>query len=323
MEMPQLQEYHPVYAVVMAIVRGDSEALKRALDDDTIENNDGAGLIHARVAPKGLNWTPLFFACFAGRTDMVQQLLERGAQPNLMAARQDTPLHLAVEGQHMDVAKLLLQYGADPLAKNDNDVSPFALILIMSRQRLSSAHRLQWTRLFLSVAHVHPNSECRNGMNFLHQACALGYTELTRELVERAGADICARESQYQYTPLMLAVANRHDDIVEYLIQEYCRQLWTQHGDQALHILFVQHVEYVEDCSDGQDFVASLPIGKLKIEQFYSICDNLIRTTPICVRQRNPQGSLPLTMACQTNAPHTIIDLLLCHYPAALLFECA
>ena len=315
----QLQEYnHPAYRVVLAIVRDDHVALVRALHDGA--NDDD--IVNARVAPKGLNWTPLFFACFAGRTDMVQQLLQRGSQPNLVATRQDTPLHLAVEGQHMDVAKLLLQWGADPVAKNGDGVSPFGLILIMNRNRLSAEHRLQWARLFLHVARVDPNAECRHGMNFLHQACALGYSNLTRELVEQAGGDICAPEARYQYTPLMLALANRHDDIVDYLIHIYCQRLRAQYRDQALHTLLVQHVEYVEDGS-GHDFVASLPIGSVNVEQFYSICANLIQTTPSCVRQRNPQGVLPLTVACQTNAPHAIIDLLLCHYPDALLFECA
>ena len=313
MEVAELQQYHQAYLLVMAIDRGDLPAFQRAL-------NRGA-CINARVAPKGLNWTPLFFACFAGSTAMVHQLLQHGAQPNLAAARKDTPLHLAVEGQCFEVAELLLQCGADPLAKNADGVSPFGLILIMSSKRLSPDNRLRWARLFLK-AKVDPNAECREGMNFLHQSCALGYADLTEELVRVGGADIRATEARYQFTPLMCALANLHNDIVEYIIQEYCRQLSQQHGDQALHALLAEQVEYVENGSE-HGLVASLPIGMLNDEHLYSICYNLIKTAPFCIRRRNPQGSLPLAVACQTNAPLTIIDLLLCHYPDALLFECA
>jgi ankyrin repeat protein len=60
--------------------------------------------------------TPIFIAAHDGNYDIARMLLELGADPNICSSLSDniwhTPLSLAREKGHMEVAELLQQYGA-------------------------------------------------------------------------------------------------------------------------------------------------------------------------------------------------------------------
>lgn len=61
-------------------------------------------------------WTPLHFAAMHGSLDVARLLLERGADVNSNTFR-ETPLHCALERHHLDVARLLLGKGANTNAE--------------------------------------------------------------------------------------------------------------------------------------------------------------------------------------------------------------
>ncbi len=75
-------------------------------------------------APDG--FTALGLASFFGHPDVVDLLLERGADPNI--ASQNTlhvmPLHSAVAARHVDIARELLSEGAEPNAKQQDGFTP-------------------------------------------------------------------------------------------------------------------------------------------------------------------------------------------------------
>ena len=58
-------------------------------------------------------WTPLHLACQWGHTDIALLLLDRGADINITAIYGHTPLHWACRNGHTDVALLLLGRRAD------------------------------------------------------------------------------------------------------------------------------------------------------------------------------------------------------------------
>ena len=58
--------------------------------------------------------TPLHIAALWGDVEIVEVLLERGADPNVKDDNGQTPLHIAAQEGHVDVVRVLLERGADP-----------------------------------------------------------------------------------------------------------------------------------------------------------------------------------------------------------------
>ncbi|MDU8946447.1 ankyrin repeat domain-containing protein [Ovoidimarina sediminis] len=93
-----------------AVKEGDPEAVIQVLEADSHD-------------PKTLS-RPLFFAAQRGYADVVEVLLEHGANPNT-SFTYGSPLHAAARANDTSVLALLLKSGADPdLAAGDFDQSP-------------------------------------------------------------------------------------------------------------------------------------------------------------------------------------------------------
>jgi ankyrin repeat protein len=71
-------------------------------------------------------FTALHLAAFFGRLRPVQELLDRGADPNAWAtgSLRVQPLHSAVSAGHEAVARLLVEHGADPDQPQDGGYTP-------------------------------------------------------------------------------------------------------------------------------------------------------------------------------------------------------
>jgi len=100
-----------------AAVKGDvatvRSLLERGADPNTVDN---AG------------WGPLHEVSITGRADIVELLLDAGANPCLHATTENlTPLHDAVTNGHLEVMRLLVSRGADINAKNLLGDTPLSL----------------------------------------------------------------------------------------------------------------------------------------------------------------------------------------------------
>jgi len=71
-------------------------------------------------------FTPLGLAAYFGYLDVVKLLLARGAQVNLHSrnAQKVAALHSAVSAQHGDIINLLIEHGANVNAKQEQDITP-------------------------------------------------------------------------------------------------------------------------------------------------------------------------------------------------------
>lgn len=86
---------------------GATDRLSKAIDAEV-------GILSERYSADRA--TPLYNAVIAGREDTVRLLLQRGADANAGADLGRTPLHVA---QSASIARLLLDAGADPAARDD------------------------------------------------------------------------------------------------------------------------------------------------------------------------------------------------------------
>ena len=69
---------------------------------------------------------PLGLACFFGQAQVAAMLLDRGARVNSVSRNRlrVMPLHSAVARQDVKIARLLLEHGADPNARQADDFTP-------------------------------------------------------------------------------------------------------------------------------------------------------------------------------------------------------
>lgn len=70
---------------------------------------------------------PLYIPAAGGRYDEVKQLLERGAHPSMRTSSQWTALHWAVNYGYENVVELLLEHGADVNAVSDTGKRPLMM----------------------------------------------------------------------------------------------------------------------------------------------------------------------------------------------------
>lgn len=109
------------YSMTVACLLGDIRRVKELLsrDRNSVSDQDTCG------------YSPLFSAACHGNTEIVQLLLDHGADPN--APERNAPrghaLYEAVAGNHLDTAKLLLDHGADPNAQVESSGNPLTQAL--------------------------------------------------------------------------------------------------------------------------------------------------------------------------------------------------
>jgi cytochrome c len=143
---------------------------------DLVKNGDAAAVTSALDKGAAINEidgvTALYIACEAGNVELAKLLIDRGADVNLPVSWQRTPLFAANKGGYADIVKLLLSNGADPnqLAKSQTP---------------------------------------------LHVAAENGCLQCVIHLVD-AGADVNALTSNGS-PPIHLAKLRGHDDVVAYL----------------------------------------------------------------------------------------------------------
>jgi ankyrin repeat protein len=172
--------------------------------------------------------TPLHVAASAGHTAVVRVLLERGAKIDATGAGYTTPLERAVERQHIDTVKFLLEKNA--MAGSD----------VQSGSLLSSACDNPEIMKLLLAHHPSPKAideglrtaAVRNAKVVelllaqgaradVYTACILGQLPRVAELVAADPSLVDAPQSDYpRERPLVLAARNGRMKVVELLLDK-------------------------------------------------------------------------------------------------------
>ena len=153
--------------------------------------------------------TPLHYATFCGVRSIVE-VLTIGPQ-NVNSRNFDnelTPLHLASQQGHLDIARFLVEHRANLAAQDQFGSTPLHLA--------SQSGHLDLTR-FLVEHGANMSAQDQGGWTPLHQASFRGHLDLAQFLVGY-GANASA-QNQRGSTPLHLASQSGHLDIARFLVE--------------------------------------------------------------------------------------------------------
>jgi len=176
-----------------AVATGDLARVKRLAIDCGVDPN-------VREDDKGA--TPLHVAAEYGYSEIVEVLLEHGADPNIRDKYGETPLHVAAAFGNSKVVEVLLEHGADPNARDDYGATP-----------LHYAAAFDYPKIVKSL----PKDLSDYDATPLQGAVEFNYPEVAKLLLEH-GANPNIQENKYGYTPLHYAASRCHVDVARVLL---------------------------------------------------------------------------------------------------------
>ena len=178
----------------MAAGMGSEELVGALMEQGNVNTTDKHG------------WTPLHIALQYRHAEIVEILLEAGAQAGFQTPVGRTPLHVALEHCDVTSAKLLLRYGS---YKDSADESGMTALHLAARDGYKD--------IVLSLVDQGSdvNAQDKSGKTPLHRAAKEGKTEMVSLLVQR-GSDVTLTDKK-GHTALQLAEKKSFPDTVEAL----------------------------------------------------------------------------------------------------------
>ena len=153
--------------------------------------------------------TPLHYATFCGLRDVVEVLAIGTHGVNSQDFDDElTPLHLASREGHLDIARFLVEHGANLAAQDKHGSTPL--------HDTSCNGRLDLARFFVEHG-ANVAAQDQHGSTPLHQASGRGHLDRARFLIEH-GANVVA-EDQNGSTPLYEASAKGDLNLLRLLIE--------------------------------------------------------------------------------------------------------
>jgi ankyrin repeat protein len=190
-------------------VRGRGGDILRAAAAGSVEAVNGAIDQGASVDTAVPLWTPLIAAAFYGRKEIIDLLLEKGADINRSEERMGAaPLVSAIVAGEPEIASYLIDLGAD-VNHQTNDGSS-ALLFAAAQGYSGLASKLIEKGAVIDTGTAH-------GETPLMFASDCGSVETLRILAS-AGADLNA-ETNSGETPLMFAAARGHSEAALWLLE--------------------------------------------------------------------------------------------------------
>jgi ankyrin repeat protein/L-ascorbate metabolism protein UlaG (beta-lactamase superfamily) len=158
--------------------------------------------------------TALHMACWQGKEKLFRTLIKKGVGVDGRARGGITPLLLATMVGNLDAVKVLLENKADVTITDQSGLFPLLQAAKDGRKEIA---------LRLLAAGANAKAVMGDtGLTALHMACALGYGDIARALLDK-GADVNAKD-KWEHTPIGLANRYGHRNLAELLLS---------HGAQA------------------------------------------------------------------------------------------
>jgi ankyrin repeat protein len=246
----------------------------------------------------------LIDAAKANNLPEVSRLLSVGAHVNAKDYYGDTPLHWASVRGHVQVVVELLEHGADIEAKNYIGETPL-------HNACCNGHVAVFNELLSRGANM--EAKDNGGYTPLHDASRTDHLSVVKALLG-GGANILAVTNNGEL-PVHVTVRKEHYAVSKYLLQ----QLYATTRRLPVH-------ELLEDLTwsgnlynnDAPPLHAALRRNVFSTDDVVEMVEYLVELNPALVSSRDPDGSLPLHVACHRGAPFTIVQSLVNLYKASV-----
>lgn len=143
-----------------------------------------------------------------GNEKLLLRYLEADMKPNAQVSSGQSALHFAVIGNRLDIAQMLLSYGANPDIQNTRGDTPLHLAVERNKPYMVA---------LLTTEGANTNQANRDGWNPLHLAAYNNYAEVAALLLEK-GAKL-NQLNRVGMTPLMITVWKGYDALAVYFIE--------------------------------------------------------------------------------------------------------
>ena len=184
-----------------AAKQGNTDELRMVLASGMVD-------VNCSQCEVNLEWTSLHWAAERDHIEVAKLLLESGAEVNKADDIGRTPLQVAAFSGHKEVAELLIEHGADPNVNENNGQTPIHVAAMSGHKEVTE----------LLIEHgADPNVVDNHGKTPLHWAARMGRKELTQLFIEY-GADPNVVENHGQ-TPLHWAARGGQEEVAELLIE--------------------------------------------------------------------------------------------------------
>lgn len=252
------------------------------------------------------------FACQNGWISIVEKILnnkKKYLNIDLKTLQGDTPLILACQQGEKEIVELLLEHGADITTRNADDNSLLMIACRRSDQEMikllldrkanfelkdkTGCTLLHWAcrlgneEIFELLIQLKANMDVidLNGLTALHWACCGGNVKIVKRLLEKEPLKILNARTKDATTPFMLACLHNRQPVIELLLSLGAdKDLVNLKGYKAFH-----------HACEG---------GNLELVEMF------LKENPNEIHVKTQTGLTPLMIACKTGNPK-MVDWLL------------
>jgi len=213
----------------------------------------------------GWNDTPLILACQENNKALAQLLIEKGANLNAKGHDGNTPLIIACKEKYKELVQLLIEKGVNLNAHNENGETALTIACQQNDEPIA-------TLLIEKGANL--NAHNSNGNTPLIIACQGGYTKLAQLLVA-AGANVNTKDDDNR-TALIWICLDHNKELAKLLIEKGANVNTTDdYGDTPLVISLLTDSKNLSLCliESGADIDKPTISNKL----FENECNNYLQ----------------------------------------------